>query len=149
MECLRHSPPVRSLLRVADADDFIPLSQSIQLSDGSMTDSVAVTQGQEISISIAAVNMDERLFPNAHAFEPSRWLDNNAQLAKQADSRGASIMPSLLTFSGGQRACIGYRFATLQEKIVLIKLLSNFSFDHAKPGAKYVRNGHLGAPGGC
>ena len=149
MECLRHSPPVRSLLRVADADDVIPLSQSVKLSDGSMIDSVSVTRGQEISISIAAVNMDERLFRNAHAFEPSRWLDNNAHLAKQVNSQGASVMPPLLTFSGGQRACIGYRFATLQEKIVFIKLLSNFSFDHATPDAKYVRNEHLCAPSGC
>lgn len=68
-------------------------------------------------IPIFALHRDERYFPNPDAFDPERFNETN----KLSFPSGA-YMP----FGSGRRNCIGSRFALLEIKIVLIRILRKF-----------------------
>ncbi|WP_051407165.1 cytochrome P450 [Nocardia sp. CNY236] len=71
-------------------------------------------RGQKIMISIQLMHDNEKLFPNARAFDPDRFLG----------SRPGTF--SGIPFGGGYRRCIGAAFATMEMNIVLRTLLREF-----------------------
>jgi len=74
--------------------------------DSIMIRSVCVTPNDAIFISPYAMHRDERVYPNAREFIPTRW---EAQPAT----------PTFIPFGIGPRGCIGERFA-LQELVTII-----------------------------
>ena len=52
----------------------------------------------------------------------------NFHLSVLGDDKHRSLLFQFLPFSRGPRMCIGYRFATAEIKVALVKLLSNFHF---------------------
>ncbi|EJU00857.1 cytochrome-450 hydroxylase [Dacryopinax primogenitus] len=123
-EELRLIPPVHSSLRVADRDDILPLSTSIQLRNGEVVDQVHVPKGTCIHIPIEGFNLLSSVWgPDAHRFNPDRW-DNLPSAVK--DQPG--LYSNLMTFSGGPRGCIGMRFSIMEMKIFLFQLVRSFEF---------------------
>ena len=60
---------------------------------------------------------NSKYFPEPEKFKPERFLKPNSD----------EIVPfSYLPFGGGPRVCIGQRFAIIEMKIAMAKLLSRF-----------------------
>ena len=109
----------------ANEDDTIPLSQSITISDGVVTDAICVSKGTYIRIPIVGVNRSEALWgADASTFDPTRWLepdstDLNRTSARKEEIRGYR---HLLTFVDGPRMCPGRHFAVTQLKVRFIRV---------------------------
>ncbi|KAJ6593189.1 cytochrome P450 [Mycena capillaripes] len=134
-EVLRFHPVSFNNFRQSATDDVLPLSQPITLRSGEVISELPVPKGMKVIISIAAYNRNKDVFgDDAHTFNPERWLDGS--MRKPEAPVGAYA--NLLTFAGGLRTCIGWRFAVLELQAFLIELLSNFEFS-LTPEAMQVR----------
>lgn len=107
---LRLCPPVPGTIRTAGKDDVIPLSQPITLKSGKTISNIEVKQGDSFFIPMVAFNQNAQVWgPDVMSFRPERWLDGSNSGA--SSSAGFLAYSPLLTFLGGPRACIGYRFS--------------------------------------
>ncbi|KAI0363653.1 cytochrome P450 [Pilatotrama ljubarskyi] len=126
-ETLRLHPPVISTIRVATRADVIPLSAPFTGRDGSQYHSLEVPKGTKFVISILALHRSKELWgDDALEFKPERW-ENPPEAV--SDIPGA--WGHLLTFGGGPRACIGYRFAVVEMKALVFTLIRAFEMELA------------------
>ncbi|TEB31341.1 cytochrome P450 [Coprinellus micaceus] len=128
-ETLRLHAPVSSTLRVAVKDDTIPLSTPVTDRDGKTHEYLHVRKGQTLFVPIVPINRDAAIWgEDGHEFKPERWESVPAR---------ASAIPGVwgnsLTFLGGPRACIGYRFSVIEMKAILFTLIRAFEFEFAVP----------------
>ncbi|MFC6092608.1 cytochrome P450 [Saccharothrix lopnurensis] len=93
-------------------------------------------RGQNVLVAISLVHEDESVFPNARAFDPTRFLDAKPDLYEW------------IPFGGGTRRCIGAAFATMEMDVVLRTLLRDF---HLEPtderDERWYSRGVASAPG--
>lgn len=107
-ETLRMYPPVIRLERRA-AEDY-------RLSD---TD-IVVKKGHMIEISVYAVHHNADNYPRPESFEPWRFMHKNRKTIKPF---------TYLPFGDGPRNCIGRKFAMMEIKLALAKLVLRFKFE--------------------
>uniref|UniRef100_A0A182K4T0 Cytochrome P450 n=1 Tax=Anopheles christyi TaxID=43041 RepID=A0A182K4T0_9DIPT len=101
-ETLRLNPSVPMIGRLAAGDMII--------------DGVTIPTGTEVMVNIYVMQNDPQQYhPDADQFRPERFLQEPQPY-------------SYLPFSTGVRSCIGQRFAMLEMKTVLVRLLSRFRF---------------------
>ena len=62
--------------------------------------------------------------PDAAEFNPDRY----SKPALEQTNQVPGVWGNLLTFLGGTRNCIGYRFALVEIKVILFVLLRSFEF---------------------
>lgn len=123
-ECMRFHPAVYQNYRQAARDDVLPLSKPIKTSTGDLITELPIPKGMKIIISIAGYNRNQEMFgDDAHIFNPERWLRKDAD-KKKAPSLG--VYGNLLTFAGGVRTCIGWRFALYEVQSLTVEIISNF-----------------------
>jgi cytochrome P450 len=92
-------------------------------------------RGCPVIVSIALVHGDERVFPNARAFDPSRFLDAKPDLYQW------------IPFGGGVRRCLGAAFATMEMNVVLRAVLRDFSLvPTSERGERWHWRGVASAP---
>jgi len=116
-------------MRCAAIDDVIPLGSSIRDRSGKIISKIRVKKGDVITIPIAPVNQLKSIWgPDAHEFRPERWSDIKASEIGSVSSI-PGIYSNLLTFLGGPRNCIGYRFALAEIKTFMFTLLRSCQFD--------------------
>ncbi|KAG1839922.1 cytochrome P450 [Suillus subalutaceus] len=85
-----------------------------------------VPKGTRIVASIAAYNRNKELWgEDAHVFNPDRWLNGTAK-EKKVTSIG--VYSNLMTFGGGERSCIGWRFAVIEIQAFLTEIVGKFEF---------------------
>ncbi|KAJ6536352.1 cytochrome P450 [Mycena capillaripes] len=123
-ETLRLYPAVPVIDRIASQDTVIPLAESITTSTGERISQIPVQKGQILTIATAAYQRLPSCWGhNTDTFDPSRWLDGTI-------SPGDAVGPyaNLLTFMGGPRACLGWRFAILEIQTIICEVVSKFSF---------------------
>ncbi|KAH9929175.1 cytochrome P450 [Fomitopsis serialis] len=126
-ETLRLYAPVPYLIRKTREDIVMPLSAPIRGVDGTLINEVPVPEGTVVHIGILASNRNPALWgPDAAEWKPERWLNPLPEVVKEAHIPG--VYSHLMTFLGGGRACIGFKFSQLEMKIVLSVLLANFTF---------------------
>ncbi|KAI6040734.1 cytochrome P450 [Pisolithus marmoratus] len=126
-ETLRTHSPVIELHRVATEDDIIPLSEPVLTRSGELVDSISVAKGTRIGISITCMNRSSAIWgPDAKKFRPERWLEEAGIPKKAQEIQGYR---NLLTFSDGQRTCLGKTFAVTEFKVVLSVLVKSFVFE--------------------
>ncbi|KAI0721447.1 cytochrome P450 [Fomitopsis betulina] len=126
-ETLRLHPPVPHLPRKVREDIVMPLSQPIRGLDGTLISEIAVPEGTIILIGILASNRNPQVWgPDAEEWKPERWLSPLPATVKEAHVPG--VYSHLMTFIGGGRACIGFKFSQLEMKVVLVMLLAKFTF---------------------
>jgi len=69
-------------------------------------------------------------------FKPERWLESKLP---QAVSTIPGVWGNMLTFLGGPRACIGYRFSLIEMKALLFTLVRAFEFELAVPPKEIIK----------
>ncbi|OBZ67938.1 hypothetical protein A0H81_12339 [Grifola frondosa] len=79
-------------------------------------------------VGVMACNTSKTIWgDDAYEWKPERWLSPLPNTVSEAHIPG--IYSNLMTFLGGGRACIGFKFSQLEMKVVLSLLLSNFTFE--------------------
>ncbi|EIN14704.1 cytochrome P450 [Punctularia strigosozonata HHB-11173 SS5] len=131
-EAMRIHAPVGVTTRVAMKDDVIPVKEPYVDKYGNMHCEIRVNRGDFIHIPIAGINHASHIWGNdAHEFKPERWLEPGTM--PEAFSHNPGVWGHMLTFLGGPRACIGYRFSLVEMKAILFVLVRAFEFTLAVP----------------
>ncbi|KAJ6600393.1 cytochrome P450 [Mycena vulgaris] len=133
-ETLRAHAPVPVSSRVAMRDDVIPLENPYTDRNGTVHETIRLTKGQEVILPILAINRDPAIWgPDADQFIPERW-------ERPAISTSIpGVWSSMLTFLGGPRACIGFRFSLVELKALLFTLVRSLEFELAVPASDIGR----------
>ncbi|KAH8111360.1 cytochrome P450 [Phellopilus nigrolimitatus] len=128
-ETLRLYPPVPFVRRVSRQTSALSLSQPLILDDGrTAVNSITVPRGTTVWVSITGANRSREIWgDDAGEWKPERWLRGETEL-RSAEKKLPGLYSGMLTFLGGGRSCIGYRFALIEMKIILVTLLSSFRF---------------------
>ncbi|KAJ3515520.1 hypothetical protein NMY22_g14433 [Coprinellus aureogranulatus] len=130
-ETLRLYPPVSIVLRETVSDAILPFSKPIIGVDGKEMTEVLVPKGTVVFPGILASNRNPDIWgPDANEWKPERWLEGLPDSVPNAKVPG--IYSHLMTFIGGGRACIGFKFSQLEMKVVLHVLLDKFKFELPK-----------------
>ncbi|TFK29231.1 cytochrome P450 [Coprinopsis marcescibilis] len=130
-ETLRLFPPLPFTSREAKQDGVLPLAQSFTGLDGKEYNEVVIPRDTMLIVSIRACNQDPLIWgPDAREWKPERWLSPLPESV--ANARIPGVYSHLMTFIGGGRACIGFKFAQLEMKVVLSTLLESFRFSPAE-----------------
>ncbi|KAJ7279322.1 cytochrome P450 [Mycena rebaudengoi] len=126
-ETLRLYAPVPTTIRVATRDDIVPLSAPFTDLNGKIHETLKITKGQTVLIPILAMNRDQNIWgSDAMEFIPERWetpISNSVP----------GVWGNMLTFLGGPRSCIGFRFSLVETKALLFTLIRAFEFELAVP----------------
>ncbi|KAI0333049.1 cytochrome P450 [Cubamyces sp. BRFM 1775] len=127
-ETLRLYSPVNVIGRAASKDMSLPLLNPVVAKDGTIMNSVPVPTGTWVLANIQASNCSRALWgPDAYEWKPERWLQPAPHTLE--DARIPGVYSHLMTFSGGSRSCIGFKFSQLEMKVVLSLLVSSFKFE--------------------
>ncbi|KAJ7234370.1 cytochrome P450 [Mycena haematopus] len=130
-ETLRLHPPTPFNLRTTLVDAVLPLATPLRGCDGADINALHVPRGTDIMLSIQNANCDTGVWgSDAAEWKPARWLAPLPETVTSAPATG--VYQHLLTFSGGPRACIGFRFSQLEMKVVLAVLLPEFQVSLGK-----------------
>ncbi|KXJ72859.1 hypothetical protein RP20_CCG017104 [Aedes albopictus] len=76
-----------------------------------------IKPGTTVLIPIVAVHMDPKYFPEPKKFRPERF---------SPEEKAQRTLPVYFPFGDGPRMCLGMRFAQIQIKVGLLKLVQNF-----------------------
>ncbi|KAI0316033.1 cytochrome P450 [Amylostereum chailletii] len=126
-EAMRVHAPVANTIRVAMHDDVIPTDKEWVDTKGVRRRGIPVSKGDTIYMPILLMNKSKEIWgEDAHEFKPERW-----QNPPEAATSIAGVWSNILTFSGGPRACIGYRFSIIETKAIVYTLVRTFRFELA------------------
>ncbi|KAJ4468353.1 cytochrome P450 [Lentinula aciculospora] len=127
-ESMRFHPAVYQNYRMAAHDTVLPLSKPVTTTKGKMISELPIRKGTKLVLSIAAYNRNKEVFgEDADIFNPDRWF-------RSSERKGPTlgVYGNLLTFSGGVRACIGWRFALYEMQSLLVEIVKNFELGPTK-----------------
>ncbi|KAF8337732.1 cytochrome P450 [Amanita rubescens] len=135
-EVMRLYVPVPLTARVAAADDIIPLEIPVKTRKGISRNVFGlVRKGQIVSIPLLAIHRAVSLWgEDAAEFKPE-----TLGIHSTGGSQDPGVWGNQLTFLGGPRACIGYKFSVVEMKALLFTLLRAFEFSIAVPAADIKR----------
>ncbi|KAJ7289289.1 cytochrome P450 [Mycena rebaudengoi] len=130
-ETLRLYAPVPTTSRIATRDDVIPLNTPYTDINGTVHETLRIVKGQALVIPILALNRDRAIWgPDALQFRPERW-----ESSTPINNSIPGVWGHMLTFLGGARGCIGYRFSLVELKALLFTLIRGLEFELAVPAA--------------
>ncbi len=86
---------------------------------------LGVPAGSTVALAIGATHRLPDHFTSPETFDPERFLGNRAALRT----------PAILTFATGARHCLGARFAMIEVKLLLMRLLSRWRVERVAAGA--------------
>ncbi|EED77106.1 predicted protein, partial [Postia placenta Mad-698-R] len=108
-------------------DVVIPLASPLRTLDGSLRNEIVAPKGTIIFLGLLALHRDKDIWgEDANEWKPDRWL--RPLLTTVADAHIPGVYSPLMTFVGGNRSCIGFRFAEMEIKQLLAVLISSFRF---------------------
>ncbi|KAI5121458.1 hypothetical protein M0805_009566 [Coniferiporia weirii] len=128
-ETMRVYSPIPIVERVATKDAVVPLEWPIKSTDGKTEiTEIMVPKNTGIVISILSANLSTKIWgDDAEEWKPERWLKPLAESVAEAHLPG--IYSQMMSFIGGGRACIGFKFSEMEMKMVLSILLEVFIFE--------------------
>jgi len=114
-------------MRTARQDIVLPLAKPIKGINGEDVHEIPIPNGTNIHISVLNSNRNPELWgPDAEEWKPERWL--NPLPDALIDAHVPGVYSHLMTFLGGGRSCIGFKFSQLEMKVVLTLLLESLEF---------------------
>ncbi|CAE6369612.1 unnamed protein product [Rhizoctonia solani] len=88
--------------------------------------SIPIKKGTRIFISISASNRYTKIWgERAHEFLPERWIGTKIEEVVQP---GIHI-PGIYSSIAGSHACIGFKFAIMEIKVMIAELVKSFKFE--------------------
>ncbi|KAF8999694.1 cytochrome P450 [Cyathus striatus] len=137
-ETLRLYPPVpfvrRTTTKTTTLPYALPTDYPLPTSSSPEVGSVLVPKGTTLFVSIAGANRLESVWgDDAKVWRPERWIEESGghgERSKDGGPRLPGVYSGMMSFLGGGRSCVGYKFAQVEMKIILISLLSRFEFAH-------------------
>ncbi|KAG8960638.1 hypothetical protein FRC03_006310 [Tulasnella sp. 419] len=128
--------------REAGKDDTIPLSTPYVDKQGVTRHEVKIDKGTTVYFSIISMHRDKSVWgEDAMEFKPERWLKGEETQQRSTDVPG--VFAGLMTFIGGPRACIGYRFALLEMKALIFVLVRSFKYELSDPNLVIERKTNI------
>lgn len=125
-ETLRLYSPVTTMPRICRKDTVVPLDTPATVGS-SQVSGLFIPKDTTVFVGIKAINTDPLIWgPDAKEWKPERFLKQLPESVTDAKIPG--IYANLLTFLGGGRACIGFKFSQMEMKIVLSLIVSTFRF---------------------
>ncbi|KAI0070119.1 cytochrome P450 [Panus rudis PR-1116 ss-1] len=144
-ESLRLYAPLTTINKTAIKDTVMPLSEPIRGVDGTMISEIPIAKGTDIMVGIWGSNINPALWgDDAEVFKPERWLKPLPEAVSEARIPG--VYSNLMTFLGGGRACIGFKFSQLEMKVVLSILIESFKFELPEGKEIYWNNAGVQYP---
>ncbi|KAJ7169306.1 cytochrome P450 [Mycena crocata] len=126
-ETLRLYAPVAIVVRETLCDDVVPLMDPWTDTQGNVHETLNIPKGTEVTIPIQALNLDPLIWgPNAREFMPERWESG-------LTTSIPGVWGHMMTFLGGPRGCVGYKFSVVEIKALLFSLIRAFEFELAVP----------------
>ncbi|KAJ7698384.1 cytochrome P450 [Mycena rosella] len=136
-ETLRVHAPVTGTSRMAMRDDVVPLGTPVTDIHGTVHESLHIRKGQRILIPIISLNRDSAIWgPDAMEFIPERW-----EAGTPVSNTIPGVWGHMMTFLGGPRSCIGFRFSLVEIKALLFTLVRALEFELAVPIADMGKKG--------
>ncbi|KAJ3507575.1 hypothetical protein NMY22_g16892 [Coprinellus aureogranulatus] len=133
-ETLRLYTPAPYAFREAKKDGILPFGTPVKTTEGQPLSELFIPKDTRILISLRHCNTNPEIWgPDAAEWRPERWLAPLPETVTKAKVPG--VYANLMTFLGGSRACIGFKFSELEMKVVLSLLIKSF---HFSPGDKKV-----------
>ncbi|KAI0828708.1 cytochrome P450 [Trametes gibbosa] len=127
-ETLRLHVPAPLRFRETTQDIVLPLSEPVRGRDGRLMHEILVPKNTSVFVGIQASNTNPALWgADAYEWKPERWMQPLPDAVMEAKIPG--VYANLMTFWGGGRACIGFKFSQLEMKVVLSTLISAFTFE--------------------
>ncbi|KAI9057203.1 cytochrome P450 [Trametes sanguinea] len=127
-ETLRVYSPVTQVFRETRQDAVLPLAKPIRGLDGTLINEVFLPKGTTVCAGLLNCNRNKALWgEDAYEWKPERWLSPLPSAVTEAKIPG--VYSNLMTFLGGGRACIGFKFSQLEMKVILAVLLARFTFE--------------------
>jgi len=127
-ETLRLYPAATGVTRTALSDTILPLSAPIHDVDGRKIQEVFVPKNTNVYLHIYNLNRDPSIWgSDAAEWKPERWLEPLPETVREAHIQG--VYANMMTFIGGPRACLGFKFAQLEIKVALSQLIPAFRFE--------------------
>ncbi|KZT01514.1 cytochrome P450 monooxygenase [Laetiporus sulphureus 93-53] len=121
--------PIAPLAMRALTDTVLPLSKPIRGVDGSLLHELPIAKGTKVIIGVLGSNTNKNVWgDDSLEFKPERWLSKKFSTTSDEGISVPGIYGNLMTFAGGPRSCIGFKYAELQIKASLAVLLTSFSF---------------------
>ncbi|KAH8033128.1 hypothetical protein HPB51_007745 [Rhipicephalus microplus] len=94
------------------------------LEEDLVIDGYRIPKGANVYINLFSLHQNPKYFKDPESFIPERFL---------TEEFTARHPYSYLPFSGGPKNCIGQRFALLESKVIMAKLLLKFSVESTRP----------------
>jgi len=130
-ETLRLYPPLSIARRTTSQDSVLPLGTPVRGLNGKEIHEIPISKGTPIVVNIVASNSDPAIWgEDSVEWKPERWLEPLPESLSSA--RVPGVYSHLMTFIGGSRACIGFKFSQLEMKVVLLLLIESFKFSPAQ-----------------
>ncbi|KAG8933006.1 hypothetical protein FRC00_013747 [Tulasnella sp. 408] len=140
-EALRLNSALDTTARCAGKDASIPVSKPYIDKNGVERTEISIGAGEEIIIPITVINRDKEIWgEDADELKPERWLEGNTH---PRSSEIPGVFSSMLTFLGGPRSCIGYRFALLEMKVLIFALLRDISVELPDPAPEIEKKSFI------
>ncbi|KIY71261.1 PAH-inducible cytochrome P450 monooxygenase PC-PAH 1 [Cylindrobasidium torrendii FP15055 ss-10] len=123
-EALRLHPILAAIPRQAEFDEIIPLSEPIITENGEKIYQIPVKKGQHIQCAAHGYNRNPVIWgPDAQEWNPKRWLN------KPDMQYSVGVYGNTLSFGGGVRNCIGWRFAVMEMQCLTTEMVKKFRYE--------------------
>ncbi|KZT42326.1 cytochrome P450 [Sistotremastrum suecicum HHB10207 ss-3] len=134
-ETLRFFPIVPMVMRIATEDVNLPLKTPVTDNRGRPLSEIRVRKGEGIDIPIIALNRSKDIWgDDADQYRPERW-ENVPEMAHEVPG----VWSDLMTFIGGPRSCIGYKFSIIEMKVLIFTLIRAFSFEPSESDVEILQ----------
>ncbi|TCD66398.1 cytochrome P450-dit2 [Steccherinum ochraceum] len=121
-ETARMFPSAVTLNRQVSEETVLPLWHPVVDTRGQTMHQIALEKGTTVIMGLYSYNRRKDIWgEDADQWKPERWLSPLPEKVRTLQS--GAVYSNLMTFIGGPRGCIGFKFAEIMIKLIICKLL--------------------------